>query len=95
MPMPELSRRQLIGGTGLIAAASMTGLASNAVAQLAELKPIALPPPISHAERLARLAKAQRLMRANGIGAVLIEPGASLDYFTGVQWWRSDRKSVV
>ena len=30
-------------------------------------------------------------MKANDIGAVIIEPGASLDYFTGVQWWRSER----
>jgi Xaa-Pro dipeptidase len=48
-------------------------------------------PRIGLAERAARIAKAQRLMRANGIGAVLIEAGSSLDYFTGVQWWRSER----
>ena len=95
MPMPELTRRRMIGGTGLVAAASLTGLASGAIAQTAELKPIALPPPIGRAERLARLARAQRLMRANGIGSVLIEPGASLDYFTGVQWWRSERLTAV
>jgi Xaa-Pro dipeptidase len=47
--------------------------------------------PIGKAERVARLGKAQRLMRANNIGAILIEPGSSLDYFTGVQWWRSER----
>ena len=46
---------------------------------------------IGRAERVARIAKAQRLMRANGIGAILIEPGSSLDYFTGVKWWRSER----
>ena len=46
---------------------------------------------IGRAERAARIAKAQQLMRANNIGAVLIEPGSSLDYFTGVQWWRSER----
>jgi Xaa-Pro dipeptidase len=46
---------------------------------------------IGKAERVTRLAKAQRLMRANNVGAVLIEPGSSLDYFTGVQWWRSER----
>ena len=47
--------------------------------------------PIGRAERATRIAKAQRLMRANGIGAILIEPGSSLDYFTGVKWWRSER----
>ena len=47
--------------------------------------------PIGRAERAARIAKAQRLMRANNIGAILIEPGSSLEYFTGVEWWRSER----
>jgi Xaa-Pro dipeptidase len=48
-------------------------------------------PRIGPAERAARIAKAQRLMRVNGIGAIVIEAGSSLDYFTGVQWWRSER----
>ena len=34
-------------------------------------------------------------MQANGIGAILVEPGASLDYFTGVQWWRSERLTAA
>ena len=38
-----------------------------------------------------RLARARALMRSAGIGAVLVESGPSLDYFTGVQWWRSER----
>ncbi len=46
---------------------------------------------IGTAERAARIAKAQSLMRGRGIGAILIEAGSSLDYFTGVQWWRSER----
>jgi len=52
---------------------------------------IVLPPPIPKEERLARVARAQALMQQNGIGSVLIESGPSLDYFTGVQWWRSER----
>ena len=28
---------------------------------------------------------------ANGLSALLIEPGSSMTYFTGVQWWRSER----
>ena len=95
MPMPGFSRRRVLGGTGLIAAASLTGLAQRAVAQATDLKPIALPPPIGRLERLARLARAQRLMRSSGIGAVLIESGPSLDYFTGVQWWRSERMTAA
>ena len=41
------------------------------------------------------MARAQSLMRANGIGAVLIEPGASLVYFTGIRWHRSERLTAA
>lgn len=50
---------------------------------------------ISAEERQARIAKAQRLMRDQGLSALLIEPGASLVYFTGVQWWRSERLTAA
>ena len=53
--------------------------------------PSSLPPPISTAERMQRIAKAQQLMRAAGLKALLVEAGTSLVYFTGVQWWRSER----
>jgi Xaa-Pro dipeptidase len=87
----RIGRRQLLAGGGLLAAGTITGLARAATAQAAELKKIAMPPSIGRPERLARLARAQELMKANDIGAIVIEPGASLDYFTGVQWWRSER----
>ena len=51
--------------------------------------------PIGRAEREGRLARARALMAAHGLDAVLIEPGASLDYFTGVQWWRSERLTAA
>jgi Xaa-Pro dipeptidase len=60
-----------------------------------ELRPIPIPPPIARAERLARIAKARSLMKQHGIGAIIVEPGASLDYFTGVKWWRSERLTGV
>ncbi len=40
--------------------------------------------PITDEERRARIARAQRLMEEQGIGAVLIEPGSSMRYYTGV-----------
>jgi Xaa-Pro dipeptidase len=64
-------------------------------AQAAELPKIPLPPPIGSDERLARIARAQGLMKQNGIGSVIVESGPSLDYFTGVQWWRSERLTAV
>jgi Xaa-Pro dipeptidase len=58
----------------------------------ADLAPLPnAPPQITPAERAARIAKAQALMRVQGLRAVLIEPGASLTYFTGVRWGRSER----
>jgi Xaa-Pro dipeptidase len=51
--------------------------------------------PISPAERAARIAKAQELMRAQGMSAFLIESGSSLVYFTGIHWSRSERPTVA
>ena len=51
--------------------------------------------PIARAEYLARIDKARALMGKLGIGALLIEPGASLVYFTGVHWWRSERLTAA
>ncbi|MDQ1156542.1 Xaa-Pro dipeptidase [Sphingomonas sp. SORGH_AS 950] len=51
--------------------------------------------PIGAQERARRLSRAQALMKANGIGAILIEPGSSMVYFTGVQWWRSERLTAA
>ncbi|HEX8481008.1 MAG TPA: Xaa-Pro peptidase family protein [Allosphingosinicella sp.] len=90
--MPEIGRR----GFALGALAAGAALAVRPSSLLAAARPDLQPmtgdvPPIGSAERLQRLEKARRLMRRHGLGAVLIEPGASLDYFTGVQWWRSER----
>ena len=42
----RLHRRQLLAAGGMLAAVPLTGLARAAVQQAADLKPIALPPPI-------------------------------------------------
>jgi len=91
----RLQRRQLLAAGGMIAGAAYTGLARAAVQQARELEPMKLPPPIGRPERIERLARARALMQANDIGAILVEPGASLDYFTGVQWWRSERLTAA
>jgi Xaa-Pro dipeptidase len=51
--------------------------------------------PISVEERRARIAKLQRLMVDQKIGALILESGSSLDYFTGVQWHRSERTTAA
>jgi len=51
--------------------------------------------PISVAERKARIEKAQQLMKQHNMAALLIEPGAAMDYFSGIQWWRSERLTAL
>ena len=84
-----ITRRTLLGGIGTVVVLPAISLPAGRVA--AETGPVRLPPPIGSAERLERLAKARSLMKQAGIGAVIIESGPSLDYFTGVQWSRSER----
>ncbi len=47
--------------------------------------------PIADEERKGRIDKAQKLMAANGMGAIYVESGTSLFYYTGVKWGRSER----
>jgi Xaa-Pro dipeptidase len=51
--------------------------------------------PITDAERLQRMEKAQGLMRQERISAVLLEGGSSLYYFTGVRWGLTERPFVA
>lgn len=51
--------------------------------------------PISPDERQARLSKVQGLMQQQKVAALLIEPGSSLEYFTGIRWHRSERTTVA
>ena len=95
MPMPELSRRGFAIGA-FAAGAALAARPSPLLAADPELRPIAGDArPITRGERIARVAKAQRLMRQAGLGAILIEPGASLTYFTGVRWGRSERLTAA
>jgi Xaa-Pro dipeptidase len=49
------------------------------------------PAPITEAERVQRREKAQRLMKELGYSAMLLEPGANMMYFSGMEWARSER----
>ncbi|MGN6057927.1 MAG: M24 family metallopeptidase [Sphingomicrobium sp.] len=90
-----IQRRSFLVGTAAIAAAMTVPMSWVLAAAAEALKPIPLPPPISQAERLQRLAKARQLMQQNGIGSVIVESGSSLDYLTGVQWHRSERLTAA
>lgn len=47
--------------------------------------------PIKDDERWQRIAKAQRLMQENGIGAIFLEPGTTSFYYTAFRTWISER----
>ena len=89
-----LDRRNfLAGAAGAGLALSLGGAAAAQVDGLAKITGGAAP--ISPQERLARMAKAQRLMKAQGLSALVVEAGSSLTYFTGVRWWRSERVTAA
>ena len=50
---------------------------------------------ISVNERVLRINKAQQLMKKMDIAAIILEPGAAMDYFSGIQWWRSERLTAL
>lgn len=89
-----LDRRTfLTGAAGAGLVLSLGGAAAAPVEGLSKITGGAVP--ISQAERLARMAKVQRLMKASGLSALVVEAGASLTYFTGVRWWRSERVTAA
>ncbi len=80
----------LIGAGGVLSAcAGATATDKDAPAAPANMAKNAQP--ISVDERKARVAKAQSLMRDQGIAALILEAGSALVYFTGIRWWRSER----
>jgi Xaa-Pro dipeptidase len=97
-------KRSAAAGIGAAAVASTSrALAAQAAAGAADVPPAirALRPmtggivPISSNERGARLEKARRLMTEHQIGAILLEGGSSMFYFTGVRWGLSERPFVA
>jgi Xaa-Pro dipeptidase len=90
-----IKRRSFL--TGAVTMSTLVTLPLNrATAAAAEqLRPVAVPPPIDQAERLARIGRARELMKQNGLGSIIVESGSSLDYLTGVQWHRSERLTAA
>ncbi|OOG55198.1 hypothetical protein B0E47_10435 [Rhodanobacter sp. B05] len=94
-------RRRFLQATALGAAAlpllgSGVARAREGAAELPPsimaLKPVApLAVPITNVEHESRLRKAQRLMTEHKMDAVFMGGGTSLEYFTGIDWWVSER----
>jgi Xaa-Pro dipeptidase len=94
-PKP-VDRRRLLLSSGALALAQLLPVRASAEPDTSDLQNITGDVmPISVAERRGRIDRACRLMRERRIDAILIEPGASLVYFTGVEWRRSERLTAA
>lgn len=47
--------------------------------------------PIMREERAKRQERARKLMAENSLAAIVVSAGTSLQYFSGVRWWGSER----
>ncbi len=98
-----MKRRDFVNVSALSAGAAMlAGFSSCSAGKQARSNPMDSLPnmtknvkPISVEERNARIAKAQQLMQKEGLEALLLDAGTSLEYFTGIRWWPSERTMVA
>lgn len=95
----DINKREFLKLGGLAAGAGILATAcseANGPARTSTLERITGDAvPISVDERLARVAKAQALMAEHDIGAVIIEPGSAMLYFSGIRWRRSERLTAL
>ena len=94
--MTTVSRRDFFSLTAAGAAVAVGTRAAAAPAQVPGLSSLTRDvPAIGKEEHGARLAKVQGLMQRHKIAAFLVESGSSLEYFTGIRWWRSERTTAA
>jgi Xaa-Pro dipeptidase len=95
-----LSRRHFLQTSSIAAGASIALPARAPAAELEQSLPPAIAAlqtlrgearPITVEERSARQEKARGLMRDNDLSAILLAPGTSLAYFTGIRWEGGER----
>src|SRR5712671_151100 len=99
--MRTITRRALLGnvgalplfGAGAAAARAASGPVPENTLKLQSITRDASP--IAPVERRGRVAKLQSLMQEGKIGALLVESGSTLEYFTGVRWHRSERTTAA
>src|SRR5215470_15760040 len=95
-----ISRRAILGAGAAAAAAAGTAFAAAGTSPQRP-RPLGLKPmttgakPITAEERQSRLTKVQGLMQAQKISALLVESGTTLEYFTGIHWWTSERVTAA
>lgn len=101
-----LSRRRFVQASSIALTGTACGVTNGSegdgtaadslppsLASLTSLKDQATP--ISVDERRTRLEKARRLMTGSGIDALMLTGGTSMVYFTGMEWWLSERMTAV
>src|SRR5882762_1342373 len=91
------TRRAFIGtavaAAGATAAGAKVGAAETKAPGLSSITTGVQP--ITAQEHSARVAKVQTLMQQQKIAAFLVEAGSTLEYFTGIRWWRSERTTAA
>lgn len=85
--MANLKRREFLRVSGKLALLSTVPLYAYPTDTIA--------PAISLAERNARISKAQKLLKDHKMDALLLDAGTSLQYFSGIRWWPSERTMVA
>jgi Xaa-Pro dipeptidase len=103
----RISRRTFVQSSAVAGAAALAhnsvaaqgrggGAGNPAPASILALRPLPNPAPaITDDERRARVAKAQRLMTEQGLGAIVLEGGTSMSYFVNVRWGLSERPFLL
>ena len=102
-----VTRRQFFS-SGAVAAGGLLAFGADAAKAHKPVVPGALPPsierlksrrheakPITREERRARQERARKLMADAGLDAIMLADGTSLDYFTAIKWWGSERFFVA
>jgi Xaa-Pro dipeptidase len=94
--MTTVSRRSFFGMTAAGAALATSSSAFAVDSQARSLSSLTTgAKPISSQEHAARLGKLQSLMQQQKVAAILVEAGSSLEYFSGIRWWRSERTTAA
>src|ERR1700681_783208 len=90
LQMSSAAAGTIIGGVPALAESGrMCPPLPAPIARLKSMKDQAKP--ITGEERIARQEQARRLMKVNHLSAMLLADGTSLEYFTGIRWWGSER----
>ena len=95
--MTNVTRRCFVGmsAAGVTLAAGSHGAANTVASGRGLVSLTGTAQPITATEHAARIARVQSLMQQQKVGALLVEAGSSLEYYTGIRWGRSERTTAA